>query len=159
MLRVSESVIIPRAPAEIFDIAADSHTQLAWDAATLKQVEKLTPGPLAQGARYRGQFKGFGIVEYEFVEYEAPQRFAHHAMMKIGDLQHIFEFEAIPEGTRLTQTLLVEPKGIGKLLAPVMHRMLRQRLRTINREIREYVTHTARSSSEQGQKPYKPEGA
>ena len=117
MLRVSESVIIARAPHEIFDIAADPHEQLKWDPATLKHVEKLTPGPLAQGARYRGEFKGFGIVEYEFSTYEPGTRFAHHAPMNMGDMQHIFEFEAVPEGTRLTQTLLVEPKGTWKALS------------------------------------------
>ena len=143
MVRVSESVIIARAPQEIFDIAADPHEQLKWDPETLKQVKKLTPGPLAQGARYRGEFKGFGIVEYDFVTYEPGMRFAHHAMMNMGDMQHIFEFEAVPEGTRLIQTLLVEPKGIGKLLAPIMPMMLRRRLRTINAEIRGYVTSAA----------------
>lgn len=63
--------------------------------------------------------------------------------MKIGDMQHIFEFEAVPEGTRLTQTLLVEPKRIGKLLAPIMPMMLRRRLRTINTELKGYVTSPA----------------
>ena len=144
MLRVSESVVIARAPHEIFDIAADPHEQLKWDSATLKRVEKLTPGPLAQGARYRGEFKGFGIVEYDFATYEPGMRFAHHAMMNMGDMQHIFEFEAVPEGTRLTQTLLVEPKGIGKLLALIMPMMLRRRLRTINIELKGYVTNPAR---------------
>jgi hypothetical protein len=143
MLRASETTTIARAPQEIFDIAADPHTQLKWDPATLKHVEKLSSGPLAQGARYRGEFKGFGIVEYEFAVYEPGKRFAHHAVMNIGEMQHIFEFEAVPEGTRLTQTLLVEPKGIGKLLAPIMPMMLRRRLRTINAEIRGYVTSAA----------------
>jgi len=143
MVRVSESVIIARAPQEIFDIAADPHEQLKWDPETLKQVKKLTPGPLAQGARYRGEFKGFGVVEYEFVTYEPGVRFAHHAAMNIGDMQHIFEFEAVPNGTRLTQTLLVEPKGMGKLLALIMPVMFKRRLRTINMELTGYMASLA----------------
>ena len=143
MVRVSESVIIARAPQEIFDIAADPHEQLKWDPETLKQVKKLTPGPLAQGARYRGEFKGFGVVEYEFVTYEPGVRFAHHAAMNIGDMQHIFEFEAVPDGTRLTQTLLVEPKKMGKLLALIMPVMFKRRLRTINMELTGYMASLA----------------
>ena len=143
MVRVSESVIIARAPEEIFDIAADPHEQLKWDPETLKQVKKLTPGPLAQGARYRGEFKGFGVVEYEFVMYEPGVRFAHHAAMNIGDMQHSFEFEAVPDGTRLTQTLLVEPKGMGKLLALIMPVMFKRRLRTINMELTGYMASLA----------------
>src|SRR5687767_8158794 len=120
MFKVSESAIIARPPAEVFDIAADPHKQLEWDPGTLKRVEKLSPGPLGRGARYRGNFKGFGEVEYDFPEYEPGRRFAHHTVMPIGDVRHIFEFEAVPEGTRLTQSLLVEPKGMGKLMTPIM---------------------------------------
>ena len=78
-----------------------------------------------------------------FRMYEAGKRFAHHAMMNMGDMQHIFEFEAIPEGTRLTQTLIVEPKGMGKLLALIMPIMLKRRLRMINTELKGYVTSPA----------------
>jgi hypothetical protein len=139
MFKVSESAIIERPPAEVFDIAADPYKQLEWDTGTLKRVEKLSPGPLGRGARYRGSFKGFGEVEYEFPEYEPGRRFAHHAVMKMGDMQHIFEFEAVPEGTRLTQSILVEPKGMGKLMAPFMRVMLRKRLREIAIELGHYL--------------------
>jgi hypothetical protein len=136
-------VVIPRAPIEIFETAADPYAQLKWDPGTLKQVEKLTPGPLAPGTRYRGEFKGFGVVEYQFTAYDPGKRFAHHAVMNIGDMQHIFEFATAPEGTLLTQTLLVEPAGIGKLLAPIMPLMLRRRLRAINLVLKQYVTSPA----------------
>src|SRR6266542_4413029 len=77
MYRIIESAIIERPVSEVFAIAADPDKQLAWDTGGLRRVDKLTPGPLERGARYRGDFKGFGIVEYEFVEYELDLRFAH----------------------------------------------------------------------------------
>ena len=42
----------------------------------MKAVEKLTDGPLGKGSRYRGKFKGFGTIEYEFAEFDraAPVR-------------------------------------------------------------------------------------
>jgi hypothetical protein len=73
--------------------AADPSIQLKWDAGTLRRVEKLTEGPLARGSRFRGQFKGFGTVEYEFVEYEPPRRFAHQAEIKMGRMWHVFTLE------------------------------------------------------------------
>jgi hypothetical protein len=105
----------------------------------LQSVEKLTPGPLQRGARYRGNFKGFGMVEYEFVEYDPGKQFAHHAAMNMGDIRHSFEFQVVSEGTLLTQSMLVEQKGIAKLLAPIMRVMLLRRMRTINSEIRDYA--------------------
>jgi Polyketide cyclase / dehydrase and lipid transport len=139
MLTVSEQITIARPPAEIFPLAADPLIQLEWDAGTLKRVEKLNPGPLAQGARYRGEAKGFGRFEYEFVEYDPPLRFAHHASVAIGDIRHTFAFEAVPDGTRLTQSIQFTPKGIGRLLRPLMPFVLRRRLRQVNTEINRYL--------------------
>ena len=138
MIEVSESVVIAREPADVFDIAADPERQLEWDAKTL-DVEKLTPGPLGRGARYRVEVKGLGVVEYEFSEFDRPVRFAHRGPVKIGELYHRFDFEPVPEGTRLTQAIRAEPRGIGRLLRPVMGPMLRKLLRTLNAELKEHL--------------------
>jgi uncharacterized protein YndB with AHSA1/START domain len=139
MLKVSETTTIACPPAEVFAAAADPQKQLEWDPGTMRSVEKLTPGPLGRGARYRANFKGFGVVEYDYPEYEPGRRFAHHSVMMMGDMRHTFEFEAVPEGTRLTQSIVVEPKGIGRLMAPLMSRMLHNRLRVVGSELKEYL--------------------
>src|SRR5438105_785259 len=104
MFKISESIVIERPPEEVFPNAADPFVQLKWDPETLKHVEKLTPGPLEKGARYRGTFKGLGVLDYEFVEYEPNRRFVHHSMLPFGKGEHRFEFEPVAEGTRLTQS-------------------------------------------------------
>ncbi len=139
MFKVSEQAVIEYPPAEVFAVAADPETQLKWDPGTLKSVEKLTPGPLGPGARYRGVFTGFGVVEYSFPEYEPGRRFIHHSQMAMGEMRHTFDFESAPGGTRLTQTITVEPKGMGKLMAPLMKMMIGNRMRTINAELRQYL--------------------
>jgi hypothetical protein len=150
MITISESSIIPHPLAEVFAIAADPFKQLEWDPGTLKRVEQVTPGGLGRGSRFRGDFKGYGVVEYEFAEYEPDRRFAHHTVMKFGEMHHRFEFEAASDGTRLTQSIRVEPKGIGKLMAPLMKGMFSKRLREIATEIGQYLgkaTSTPGSSS------------
>jgi uncharacterized protein YndB with AHSA1/START domain len=149
VFRVSESAVIERPPAEVFEVAADPYEQLKWDPGTLKSVEKLTPGPLGRSSRYRGEFKGFGTVEYEFDEFEPGRRFTHYTEMKIANVRHIFEFEAVPEGNRLTQSIVAEPKGMGKLMAPIIKVMMKRRLRTINSELRQYLLQNRRVSSAQ----------
>ena len=81
MIRITESAVVHASPEDLFRLGADPKTQLKWDPETLKGVEKLTSGPLGQGARYRGNFKGFGVVDYEFGKYDPPARFTHHAVM------------------------------------------------------------------------------
>ena len=139
MFRVSESAVIPYPPAAVFETAADPHKQLEWDPNTLKAVEKLTQGPLGPGARYRGSFKGFGVMEYEFPEFEPPRRFAHRARLPMGEVRHTFVFEPVPEGTRLTQEGQVTPNLLGRLLRPLMARRLRKRFRTIAAELDQYL--------------------
>jgi hypothetical protein len=57
----------------------------------------------------------------------------------MGDMRHVFEFEAVPEGTRLTQSITVEPKGFWGLLTPLMKTMMKNRMRVVASEIKAYL--------------------
>ena len=136
-------VALVRAPVDaVFAAAADPQRQLEWDAKTLRSVEQLTPGPLTTGARFRGSFKGFGTVEYEFAEYEPPRRFAHLARIPAGRMTHRFTFEPVEGGTRLTQVGALEPNTLGRVFGPVMRSMFAKRFRAIASELDAYVTET-----------------
>jgi hypothetical protein len=150
MFTLSESRIIKRSPTEVFNTAADPLTQLKWDPSMLQRVEKLTPEPLGRGSRYRGDFKGMGTVEYEFEEFEPGKRFSHHTIMPMADIRHIFEFEAVSEGTRLTQSMKVEPKGFYKLITPMMKRMMSKRMKVIFTELNDYLSIHPSSSMQTG---------
>ncbi|MGH2756416.1 MAG: SRPBCC family protein [Actinomycetota bacterium] len=139
MIRITESAIIHRSPEDIFDLAADPVRQLEWDPKTLRSVEKLTPGPLDRGARYRGSFKGYGTVEYDFVEYDPPRAFAHHATMKMGEMKHTFTLEPVPEGTRLTQVGELQPNLLGRIMSPMLRSGLKKRFRRIASELDEFT--------------------
>jgi uncharacterized protein YndB with AHSA1/START domain len=143
MPTISEAAFIARPAQQVFEAAADPQVQLQWDAPTLHHVERLSPGPLARGARYRGQFKGFGTVTYEFAEFEPGRCFQHVARIPLGEMRHRFTFEETSGGTRLTQQGELRPNLIGHLLAPFMLRMLRKRFRTIADELNAYLTSPA----------------
>jgi hypothetical protein len=70
-------------------------------------------------------------------------------VVNLAELRHLFEFEALPEGTRLTQSIVAEPRGMGKLMAPIMKVMMGRRLRVINSELRQYLLQNRRASSAQ----------
>jgi len=84
MLIMQHEIRIERRPEEVFPVAADPKNQLKWDPVGMQSVEKLTPGPLAQGSRYKGQWRRFGTIEYEFAEYDPPHRFTHDARLRLG---------------------------------------------------------------------------
>jgi uncharacterized protein YndB with AHSA1/START domain len=139
MRTVSETAVIPHPPGVVFQAASDAEAQLSWDAGTLKRVEALTQGPLAKGSRYRGKFKGYGTVEYEYAEYDPPKRFAHLAKIPLGRMRHTFTFENVPEGTKLTQVGELEPGGIGHLIGGLMMGRIQKRFRVIAQELSEYL--------------------
>jgi uncharacterized protein YndB with AHSA1/START domain len=136
-IEVSETVHHPR--EAVFAAAADTEEQLRWDRETLKSVEKLTPGQIGQGARYRGRFKGFGIVEFEFAEFEAPRRLAVLARIKPGEMRHTFTFETAGDGTRVSQVGELTPNLLGRLMAPMIRRMLAKRFHVIASELEAHL--------------------
>lgn len=139
MLQLKETVTISRSPGELFGLAADPETQIRWDRAGLRSCQKLTPGPLSVGTRYRGKFARFGTVEYELAEFEPGHRFARDTHNPFGDIHHVFELEEVPGGTRLTQRMELEPHGLGRVMAPLAKPLLQRRMRTIDRELKEYA--------------------
>jgi len=139
MVEIEERVVIQRSVADVFDAASDPERQLEWDAGTLRSVEKLTDGPLAAGSRYRGDFKGFGTVDYEFSEFERDRRFAHQAKVKMGTMNHTFSFESSPHGTVVVQRGALDPNVMGRLMAPMIKRMFRKRFQLIGTELNNYL--------------------
>jgi uncharacterized protein YndB with AHSA1/START domain len=126
--------------SEVFDTVADPEKQLLWEPEMLKAVEKLTPGPLGKGSRYRGAFKGLGKVEYEYVEFEPNRRFVHRARMPLGIMLHIFTFEETPGGTRMSQEGEIErPNLLGKVAGGMMGRAMPRRFARLGAALGRYL--------------------
>jgi hypothetical protein len=85
-MRVTVTATIHHPQEVVFRTAAYPEKEIEWDP-EMKAVEKLTDGPLGKGSRYRGKFKGFGTIEYEFAEFDEPRRFIHQARVAIGTFQ------------------------------------------------------------------------
>ena len=142
MARIEVADVVRHPRDRVFRAAADPQQQLKWDPHTLKSVEKLTSGPLGRGSRYRGTFKGFGTVDYEFAEFDEPNRFAHLANVRVGRMRHTFTFDDVPEGTRVTQVGELQPNLMGRLMGPVFARKIARRFRLIAQELDAHLAST-----------------
>jgi uncharacterized protein YndB with AHSA1/START domain len=145
-IEVTDVVRHPR--DRVFAAAADPEQQLQWDRDTLKSVEKLSSAPLGRGSRYRGTFKGFGTVDYEFAEFDEPNRFAHLARVRVGRMRHSFNFDDVPEGTRVTQVGELQPNLLGRLMGPMFKKMLAKRFRVIAAELDAYLSKAGSSTTQ-----------
>ena len=86
-------VRIDRPREAVFPLAADPENQLKWDPAGMQSVQNLMPDPLQRGSRYKGRWKKFGTIDYEFAEYDPPHRFTHDARTNLGRVLHTLTFE------------------------------------------------------------------
>src|SRR5207248_2267916 len=83
------------------------------------EVQKVTPGPVGPGSRFRGRYKRFGVVEQELAEYQPPSRVVYRSNA-MGAASMTFELEPDGSGTRVKVIGQANPPGVLKLIDPVM---------------------------------------
>jgi Polyketide cyclase / dehydrase and lipid transport len=76
VIRIEGEIVIERPVDEVFDFVADARNEPRYNPRMLR-AEKLTPGPVGLGTRFRDEFKSVGRpaeVTIEVVGYERPRR-------------------------------------------------------------------------------------
>src|SRR6476469_8751345 len=117
---ISHAIDIARKQEEVFAVAADPASQLKWQPERLRRSEALDGGPPRKGARYRGNYKGMGWMVFEMAELEAPRLIVHKSRVMGTDLYHRWEISSTGSGARLEQSMEGEPRGLVRLLLPLM---------------------------------------
>lgn len=140
MPTVSDSISISRPIARVFAALENPEVQVTYDGEMFRSVEKLTPGPIGKGTRFRGDFKGMGKVEYEYAGFEKDRLIEHAVKLPAGSARHRFEFTPEGTGTRLGQTIDVQLNLLGRILWPLMMKgMMGSRVRTLNGLVKQHV--------------------
>jgi carbon monoxide dehydrogenase subunit G len=105
---------------EAFAFVADFANSKDWDPGVATS-ERLNPGPLAIGARYRlGVRMGSGVADMEYVvtTLEPLRRVVlageGSSVWAVDDIR----FEATPSGTRIDYTADIRLRGVKRLAAP-----------------------------------------
>ena len=107
-------------PADaVFRAIADVGNFASWNP-TIKASRQLTPGDPANGSRYEWDLKGFGTVQQELQEFEPGRRLRIVPLMKQMSGGHRFTLEALGRSTRVDHELEMVPKGVYKLVTPMM---------------------------------------
>jgi uncharacterized protein YndB with AHSA1/START domain len=136
---ISHAIDIARKPEEVFAVASDPASQLKWQPERLRGLEALTGSPPRKGARYRGNYKGMGWMEFEFAEFEPPRRFVHKSRVMGTDLYHVWELRPNNGGTTLEQQMSGEPRGLFRLILPLMRGSMKKQLASINEALKRHL--------------------
>lgn len=125
-MTMTEQMHIDCPPATAFDLMADVRKLTDWNDGASKAVMK-SAGPIGQGSKFitvnRGQ-----ELESTITTFDRPERLDFSVTGKAMDVDAAFHFTEAGAGTGLVIEFDPHPKGIMKILFPVLKPLIRRDL-------------------------------
>jgi hypothetical protein len=134
-------IVINRPVEEVFDFVADERNEPRYNPLMLR-AEKISPGPIGVGTRFRAETKtrrGSAEMMIECTAYERPRRLASSTQLSSMGIRGAVAFDPVPEGTRMYWEWDVEPRGLFKLMSPMIARMGRRQEQTIWTNLKRFL--------------------
>jgi uncharacterized protein YndB with AHSA1/START domain len=128
MARIEGELVIHRPVQEVFDFVADERNEPRYNP-RICRAEQLSPGPIGRGTRFRAEAVTLGRttgMTIEYTIYERPRRLASSIRMPAADITGTLRFDPVTNGTRMGWSWLVRPRGLYRLLSPVIVRVGRR---------------------------------
>jgi uncharacterized membrane protein len=128
MIRIEGEIVIDRPVDEVFDFVADARNEPRYNPRMLR-AEKLSPGPIDLGTRFRDEIRSMGRpaeITIEIIGYERPRRLTDSIHLSTMDIRGGLTFDPVPAGTRMRWAWELLPRGVFKLLTPMVARIGRR---------------------------------
>jgi uncharacterized protein YndB with AHSA1/START domain len=126
MPEATNSIEIHRSTVEVFAFLADGENDRRWRSGVLDIHLKSGQG---KGAVYEQGVKGpFGrrvAADYQITAYEPDRLIAFRATAGPVRPEGTYELEPVDNGTRVTFSLRCSPKGLSKLMTPMVGKTIR----------------------------------
>jgi hypothetical protein len=122
MTRIQGEILIEWPVDEVFDFVADARNEPRYNPQILR-AEKLSPGPIGLGTRFRDEIRSMGRpaeITIEIIGYERPRRLTNSIHVSTMDIRGGLTFHPAPAGTRMRWAWELLPHGIFKLMTPVL---------------------------------------
>ena len=141
MAHIEGEIVVDRPVDVVFDFVADERNEPRFNP-RLTSVEQISAGPIGLGTRFRATTTSMGRsaeMVIEFTAFERPQRLSSSTHMSAMEMSGTLTFEAIPAGTLMRWSWEVEPRGILKLLTPLVGFMGRRQEQIIWTSLKRYL--------------------
>jgi len=116
-------VEINRSAEEVYDYLADMRNEPKWLPGA-SGVHLTTPEPIAAGSRFEGTYARAGKVLCELTDFDRPRRLTIHGEASAMSFDDTITLTAVDAGTKLAAEMRTVPKGVFKLVAPMMSRVI-----------------------------------
>jgi hypothetical protein len=124
MVRIAGEIVIERPVEEVFDFVADARNEPCYNR-RLRHAVQITAGPVGRGTRFREETIMLGrpvVTLIEHTAYERPRRLVSAIQMATMDIQGALTFDPVPGGTRMRWSWDLAPRGVFRLLTPLIAR-------------------------------------
>jgi hypothetical protein len=115
------TMIVPNTIEDAFEFLGDLENAEIWDP-EVEEARKVTPGPIGPGTRFElvARLSLWKVVlPYEIMVYEPPHRIMFMGETRLFRYHDDITFHAVDQGTLITYSAYLHPKGILQLGAPV----------------------------------------
>lgn len=122
MARISGEIIIDAPVEDVFDMVADERNEPRYNPRIVR-AEKVTDGPVGQGARFVAEPKSTGSrgeMTLEVLEYDRPRRLHNVVRSSYLVVDGTVTFEPADGATRLRWDWDMQLLGATRLMAPVL---------------------------------------
>lgn len=121
MLHIENSVVVNRSPEVVFAMGADLGQLADWNTTVLAVTDYATPALAGSTFKQIAVFLGKKIPsEHVVTAYEPHRLFAFKSTAGPVPSEITVTFEAIPQGTRVTEVIEGEPGGFFRLAGPLL---------------------------------------
>jgi uncharacterized protein YndB with AHSA1/START domain len=141
MAHIEGEVLIRRPVAEVFDFVADQRNEPTYNRNMIGS-EKVTEGPIGVGTRFRAGIRAGRRpmrMDIEYTGFERPRLIASSTRMATADFTGTLTFTPTPAGTRLRWSWDARPKGVARVLAPLLIRVGARQERRMWTALREHL--------------------
>jgi hypothetical protein len=132
------SQVIRRPVHDVFGTVIDAGNFASWNP-TIKSSRQLTPGDAGEGSLFEWKLRGFGTVRQELREFERDRHVRIVPHLKSMSGGHRFTFTDLGEETRIDHELEMTPRGIFKVLGPMMTMTGRRNLNATATALQRYL--------------------
>ena len=122
MAHVEGEIVIHRPVEDVFDFVADERTEPRYNPRR-RVAELISDGPVGPGSRFHTELQTRGRrlpMTVEFTEFDRPRRLASATHSSMMDTAGALTFEQDSDGTQMSWSWDVEPRGLLRLMPAVV---------------------------------------
>ena len=120
---------IAASPDAAFDFFADLRNEPKWNQGHVRDVRMTSAPPIGRGTTFEGMHPGFGTATWRLLEYERPRHLVIDGFAGSAPYRYVGDFEPVDGGTLFRGRVEWEPRGIWRALGPLLHPLLKLRVR------------------------------